>query len=193
METMRDRLIAAAIELLDRGGPAAVTLREVGRLAGVSHNAPYKHFVDKEHLLAAVAARELERQTDAGRRRSKGRPAGEVLQAMMQGYVRWGLRHPARFKLTFGAWSTDSAELAKAATAGRTAFVDAVVQAQAAGALPGGEPERLAALLQALAHGAVDLALSGHLSKTGKGHARPSDLVDDLFTYLRPLTRQQSG
>ena len=45
--------------LLDEGGVDHVTLREVGRRAGVSHNAPYKHFESKEALLAAIAAREL--------------------------------------------------------------------------------------------------------------------------------------
>jgi len=191
VESMRDRLIAAATELLDRGGPAAVTLREVGRLAGVSHNAPYKHFADKQDLLATVAARELERQAELGRRQPKDRAAGDVLQAMMRTYVRWGLRYPARFKLTFGAWTTDSADLAEAATAGRSAFIDAVARAQESGALPHGDPERLAALIQATAHGAVDLALSGHLSRSGKGHASPDDLVNDLFTHLRP--RQRAG
>ena len=56
----RDTLVAVAAQLLDEGGPEAVTLREVGHRAGVSHNAPYKHFADKEALLAAVAAFERE-------------------------------------------------------------------------------------------------------------------------------------
>ena len=55
----RDRLAAAAASLLDGGGPDAVTLREVGRMAGVSHNAPYKHFADKSALLAEIATRQL--------------------------------------------------------------------------------------------------------------------------------------
>ena len=55
----RDALVDAAASLMDAGGVAAVTLREVGRQAGVSRGAPYKHFADKEALLAAVAARDL--------------------------------------------------------------------------------------------------------------------------------------
>ena len=65
MTSTRDALIDAAAELSAAGGPAAVTLREVGRRAGVSHNAPYKHFADKEELLAAVAARDLARRAVA--------------------------------------------------------------------------------------------------------------------------------
>jgi hypothetical protein len=55
--------------------------------------------------------------------------------------------------------------------------------------LPEGDPERVTALVQALAHRAVDLALSGHLSREGKGRAAPDDLVDDLFRHLGAATR----
>lgn len=182
----RDRLVEAASQLLDQGGPAAVTLREVGRLAGVSHNAPYKHVADKEELLAAVAARELRRLHDATLRLGDdATPPGEILRAMMHGYLAWAIRHPARFKLVFGAWSTESAELGEAAAAARASMVAAVARAQATGDLPGEDPERTAALLQAVAHGAADLALAGHLARDGKGRASPAELVDDLLRHLR--------
>jgi hypothetical protein len=103
---------------------------------------------------------------------------------MMHSYVRWAIRHPARFKLTFGSWSTDSAELAEAATAARAGLIEAVRAAQADGDLPPGDPERVAALVLAVAHGAADLEISGHLAKAGKGHASAEDLVDDLLRHL---------
>src|SRR5262247_3375139 len=52
---LREALLKAAIRLIAEVGPTAFTLREVARRAGVSHNAPYRHFEDKEALLAAVA------------------------------------------------------------------------------------------------------------------------------------------
>jgi AcrR family transcriptional regulator len=184
-ETTREALISAAADLLDKGGPAAVTLRGVGRTAGVSHNAPYKHFADKEDLLAAVASRELALQA-RGRSRAKAGSVepGAVLKARMQGYVRWALRHPERFKLTFGRWTTSNAELGVAANDARAQLVQAVVAAQAAGQAPAGDPERVAALVLALAHGAADLTLGGHLARDGKGHASAEDLVDDLFALF---------
>jgi AcrR family transcriptional regulator len=184
MATTRDRLVNAAAKLLDGGGPASVTLREVGRLAGVSHNAPYKHFADKQELLAAVAARELSRTRSSDRAETAPPDAVEALRTMMHGYVRWALRYPARFKLTFGRWTTGSVELADAATRARSDLVRAVSAAQASGALGSGDPERLAALIQATTHGAVDLALGGHLSRSHKGHADPTDLVDDLLAAI---------
>lgn len=173
----RDTLVEAAVQLLDEGGPEAVTLREVGHRAGVSHNAPYKHFTSKEALLAAVAARELSRQGAVV-------AAATTLRAVLHGYIGWALAHPARFRLVFGAWSTGSEELAAAAETARAALIALVAEQQRAGRLPDGDPERLAALLQALAHGAVALTLAGHLSPGGKGRAGPGDLVDDLLGHL---------
>jgi AcrR family transcriptional regulator len=189
-QSTREVLIDAATNLLDRGGVQAVTLREVGHQAGVSHNAPYKHFAGKEALLAAVAARELVRQRDTlaatiGRTRSPE----SILRAAIHQYVAWAREHPARFKLVFGSWSTDSEELARAADAAQTILVGVVSDAQEAGVLPGGDPVRLASLLRALAHGAADLASAGHLQPQGKAHASADQLVDDLLDYLREAAK----
>ncbi len=52
---LRAALLEAAREVLAKEGVEALTLREVARRAGVTHAAPYRHFADKEALLAAVA------------------------------------------------------------------------------------------------------------------------------------------
>ena len=189
----RATLLDAAIHLLDAGGLDAVTLREVSHRAGVSHNAPYKHFTDKEALLAAIAAVELQRLgTSLAAIREREPSPAEVLRAAMREYVTWAMTYPARFKLVFGVWTTGTEELAVAANASRTVLIDIVTIAQRAGLLPPGDSDRLTALLQALVHGAVDLALIGHLSPGGKGHASPEDLVDDLLGYLRIATNAES-
>jgi AcrR family transcriptional regulator len=187
----RTLLVAAAADLLDRGGPAAVTLREVGRRAGVSHNAPYKHFKSKEDLLAAIASRELDRQSRAmGAAASRtGRPI-EKLRRLMHGYIRWARAYPQRFELTFGTWTRDSQELGAAASRSRARLIDLAHAAQRAGELPPGNPERIAYLMLSLAHGAVDLALAGHLSAKGKGAADPEMLIDDLFALLGSKARR---
>src|SRR5205085_733324 len=112
-------------------------------------------------------------------------------------YVRWAMRHPARFKLTFGSWSKGSDELADSATAARSALVAAVERAQASKALPKGDPDRVAALILATAHGAVDLALSGHLSPTGNCEVRVEGVADvevdevDVIRRARARRRDQ--
>jgi AcrR family transcriptional regulator len=181
----RGVLVGVAAELLDSGGPAAVTLRGVGKRAGVSHNAPYKHFESKEDLLAAIASRELERQSRAMSAIDPRKRPLESLRARMHGYVRWARAYPERFRLTFGAWTHGSEELGDAAMRSHALLISIVEAAQAAHQLPQGNPDRLASLMRAVAHGAIDLALAGHISASGKGSADPEMLVDDLFKLLR--------
>lgn len=180
----RATLIDTATNLLDLGGVDAVTLREVGHRSGVSHNAPYKHFAGKEALLAAVAARELRRLSETQAGIAADADPGDRVRLVLRDYVGWALGHPARFKLVFSAWSIDSDELAEEARIGWSGLVDVVAAAQRGGALPDGDPQRMAALLRSLTHGAVDLALAGHLAAGGKGGADPAMLVDDLLAHL---------
>jgi AcrR family transcriptional regulator len=179
----RDRLAAAAASLLDEGGPDAVTLREVGRLAGVSHNAPYKHFADKTALLAEIATRQLQsltRQLERAVRRAPSDVA--AMQAVAVVYVRWASRHPERFKLTFSRLGSDDPDLATAATSARLAFFRPFANAAHQGALAI-DPERASLLAWTIAHGAVDLDLNGHLRKDG-ARTTPQQLVTDLVALL---------
>ena len=189
----RETLVTVATQLLDEGGREAVTLREVGHRAGVSHNAPYKHFADKEALLAAVAARELDRRSSALSAIMAARlPPAEAVRTAMRGYVAWALEFPQRFRLVYGSWSRNSDELGAAAGAARASLIGMVAAAQRADRLPAGDPDRLASLLTALTNGAVNLALAGHLSAAGKGHASPEDLAEDLLSYLQAAALHQA-
>jgi AcrR family transcriptional regulator len=180
----RDSIVKAAAQLLDEGGPSAVTFRAVGARVGLSHNAAFKLFRDKESLLAAIATDELRRQAAPPRRtRNRAERIGELRRRLV-GYVRWARRYPERFKLTYGRWAHDYAGLGEAATTARGQLVDLVRQCQTDGTLPQGEPERVAAMLLSIAHGASSLALNGHLSREGKGKASPEDIIDDFLALI---------
>src|ERR1700751_4159428 len=71
---LREELLEAAISLIAEVGPTAFTLREVARRAGVSHNAPYRHFRHKDDLIASVAAEGYRELTDAMRRAAAKHP-----------------------------------------------------------------------------------------------------------------------
>lgn len=174
--TTRESLLVAATALLDDGGPETVTLREVGRRAGVSHNAPYKHFDDKQALLAAVAARELSEY--AALLSAEG-----DLATAMRGYVRRALLFPARFRLVYGPWTADSAVLEQNAKEAWGALLLSVVAAQESGTLPAGSPTRLANLVRSVTHGAIALALEGHLAK-GDEPTTPEQLIDGFIALL---------
>jgi len=192
MASSRDAILDAAADLLDRAGPDGVTLRAVGERAGVSHNAPYKHFRDKEALLAAVAVREFTARR-AAMEQIVGRANGplDALRGLAHDHVAWAIANPNRFHLLFGGWSRHDEALDEAAGSTRLSFVAIVhdVRAHVAG-WPEND-ERTAALLMATAHGAIDLALGGHLAADGKGGADPTDLVDDLIDLLCGATSTQ--
>ena len=95
-------LLDAALELLTEGGTEALSLRAVARRAGVSAMAPYRHYADKEHLLAAVAAQGFAAFRAALCRADEGAPAGQALVAQAVAYVRFALDNPAMFRLMFG-------------------------------------------------------------------------------------------
>lgn len=95
---LRAALLRAAGKLLEQAGPAALSVRAAARAAGVSHNAPYRHFPQRESLLAALAAEGFsalgEALQDAGARGG--------LRARGEAYVRFALARPQRFRLMFG-------------------------------------------------------------------------------------------
>ena len=100
---LKHALLDASLALIRTVGPGAFTLREVARRAGVSHNAPYRHFRDKGELLAALAADGFDRltksMTDAAR---GGGGALDRLRLSGRGYVQFALRYPQHFAVMFG-------------------------------------------------------------------------------------------
>ncbi|WP_207957044.1 TetR/AcrR family transcriptional regulator [Rubrobacter tropicus] len=182
----RGALIRAAAGLLEERGMTAVTLRAVGERAGISRQAPYRHFADKEELLSVVAAGYFE-QVGEKMAGAAGAADGsfERLDAMTAAYVGFALENPARTRLMFGPEVKGSAYPVahEAARAVHERFVRAVADCQEAGLLPGEDPVELAALVYATAHGAVDLTLSGHTEKA-KGLGDPLALTRRLLAYL---------
>ncbi len=92
-------LIAAARVLLDADGPGAVSLREAARRVGVSATATYRHFHDKDHLLAAVAAEGYREFAERLRGAESGADGVANLGAA---YIEFALAHPGLFRLMFG-------------------------------------------------------------------------------------------
>jgi AcrR family transcriptional regulator len=106
---VRDGLVAAGLELARAGGPDAVVLREATRMVGVVPNAAYRHFADRDELLAAVcreALRELAGRMAAGVARVRGRhgdPAAALrrLHATGAAYLGFAREEPGLFATAF--------------------------------------------------------------------------------------------
>ena len=102
---LRSALIHTALGMVTEEGVWDFTLREVARRAGVSHMAPYNHFEDKSALLAEVAALGFEslRQTLEAAARGQPRSARLAFGDIAAAYVRFGVEHPAHYRLMFSA------------------------------------------------------------------------------------------
>jgi AcrR family transcriptional regulator len=106
---VRDGLVAAGLELARTGGPDAVVLREATRMVGVVPNAAYRHFADRDELLAAVCAaamRELAARMAAGIARVRGKrgdaaAARRRLRAIGTAYLEFAREEPGLFATAF--------------------------------------------------------------------------------------------
>jgi len=101
---LRAELLDTAIEQLHTLGADDLSLRALARSVGVSQTAPYRHFADKNELLAAMATRGYRDLLRA--LREAGEPAQdcprEQLVAFARAYVAYAGAHPQLFKLMFG-------------------------------------------------------------------------------------------
>ena len=163
---LKQALFHAALALISEVGPQAFTLREVARRAGVSHNAPYRHFRDKDELLALVAVQGFERLTAAMKRAAaRGSTAEERFRLCGRGYVSFALRWPQHFLVMFDLPSSRDKypEHAKAGDEAFATLLALIVECQEAGVLSRGDPEPLAFMVWSMVHGIAKLAASRHL------------------------------
>jgi AcrR family transcriptional regulator len=98
-------VVAAALEILSETQSHEFSLRELARRAGVSHNAPYKHFADKRELLAAVSAAGFEALTKrmSGEAAKASSPRAGLM-AVLRAYIHYGVDNPALYRLMFGGY-----------------------------------------------------------------------------------------
>jgi AcrR family transcriptional regulator len=169
---LRSALLEAAVALIGEVGPRAFTLREVARRAGVSHNAPYRHFASKDELLVAVAAEGFDRLATVMRETMKpGESPRERLVLCGCGYVDFALHWPQHLLIMFDLPADVRADFGAAPQIGEDAYrvlLDSVVAAQQTGELPAGDPRMLAWTAWALVHGIAKLAAGGNLPLTAE-------------------------
>lgn len=167
---LQSALEDAALSLLATQPAAKISLREVARIAGVSHNAPYNHFGDRAALLHALGVRAMRELLEAQEAAVEAAvdPVDRV-RALGAAYVGYAADHPQSFALVFdpeycppGAPSADMAPLITANEELLATEVEALVQVDG---FTGRDPKALAAGLWATVHGLAQLVMLGHLPR----------------------------
>jgi len=189
-ETLRDRLIEAALEILAEDGIEALTLRLVARRAGVSHGAPARHFRSLSDLRAEVAAvgyrllSEAIEKSDAQIVSGAGSLAR--LGAAGRAYLDCALANPGLFALMFRAGDLDSenTSLSRDSGAAFRGLLQHVRVAQSAGWKSGDDSRLLAGALWASVHGLATLWIHGAYQD-----ANPDASLDDAIATTLQLGR----
>ena len=170
--------------MLRERGEDQFSLSELARLIGVSPGSAYRHFANKEALLAAVRAdayRQLLDDLTLSSPESAG--PGERLLQLGICYVEFAVANVDVFFMMFANRPVDS-ETGGAETF--TPLLEAVVQAQEAGLLPGAEARTVAGTIWATLHGLAVLHLSGGLDALGLD-AEPEALVRGALGLQFPM------
>jgi len=180
---LRDALVHAALREAEQGGPEAISIKALAKQLGVSQPAPYRHFADREALLAAVTA-EAFRQFSAVLREAIRKPSKRSkLSRLAQATLAFGLRRNGIYRLMFAsrimACASKDSELHAAAMETFGLVLDAL-EAPAVGLLR----ERFALQIWAALHGVVMLAeqglLTGEIAKTTR-----EELVEDIVRQTK--------
>ena len=157
-DSLRQELLAVTAELVDRDGPAKVTLRDVASAAGTSTTAVYSLFGGKSQLLTAVVDHGFESFRD-----SQGAAAPGGLQELGVAYRAWALGHRALYRLMFGgalAAYVDCQPSPEVSAGAMEPLMEAVASAQTAGALRAEPVEVVAFAIWGQVHGLVSLELA---------------------------------
>jgi AcrR family transcriptional regulator len=102
---LKEALVRAALELIAKKGPAGFTFAEAARWAGVSPAAPYRHFRDRDELLANIAVRGFEQFADVlARAWNDGKPElFGAFERLGRAYLEFARTEPAYYSAMFEA------------------------------------------------------------------------------------------
>jgi len=160
---LRAALIEGGLELIERKGIHALTLREIGKRLGVSRSAAYRHFKDKADLLFAISEAgfiEFGNLVEAARK-DAGDGLAEQMDAMALAYAQFADEHRAQFEVMFAAVLQPGG--AAEAGGGRNLRIleETIREAQRKGEVRQDDPALLARVVWALVHGASMLRRDG--------------------------------
>jgi len=167
---LREEILCAASRLLEENNIASLSLRAVAKEVGVSHTAPYRHFKDKESLLAGIAQlgfNRLGEQLAEAVISNPGNPASQLQEAGHR-YVQLALQYPQSTQLMFGGVLPCDDTYPELRSSGDSAFDGLklmIEQGQAQGVFKQGDIELLALTAWSGIHGLSLLLISGNLSE----------------------------
>jgi AcrR family transcriptional regulator len=189
---LKEALLRAALELIAQKGPAGFTFAEAARWAGVSPAAPYRHFRDRDELLANVALRGFHQfEAALSRAWDEGRPdVFFALDRLGRAYLDFARSEPAYYSAMFeaGVPLADNPELRDASDRAFAVLRAAAEKLCAQVPAPNRPPALMVALhIWAMAHGIASLFGRGDAARRTLPIAAEELLEAQTLIYLRGL------
>jgi len=198
---LRKALIDSALALIQKKGTKALTLRAVARMAGVSQAAPYRHFADKDTLLAAVAEEGFRMLAEEMAQAMENGPRDPLAKFQASGvaYVRFAASHPSHYQVMFGPELADRERhqpLFEAGKVTKNMLTGAIKAVQESGTLRPGNPDDLALAAWTIVHGLASLYVNGQLAAQGITAKNLPDIaarLNELFFEGLAQKKKQAG
>lgn len=186
---LRQRILDTSRALLAEQGVAGLSLREVARRAGVTHQAPYHHFANRESILAELVVQgfdELASRLARANRLAPAETAHAVMVASGMAYVSFALDQPGVFRVMFRTDLCDLSQFGAAADAAARAYDELLQMVQLT--LGDAQQQEYAAINWAQVHGLAMLLLDGPIGQdVGQHKARLAMARGMLQIFCRQM------
>lgn len=192
---LRRVLIDTAVELISEQGAKDLSLRKIAKRAGVSHAAPYRHFKDKNAILAAVAKEGFDMMLKTTEERIARSQGNELDHFAISGlsYIDFAVNYPAHYRVMFGTRlenSYFSDEFKPESIPVFKLLRDIIISCQKKKLLKPGDPHEMAMAAWSIVHGFAMLRIDHHIPDQASDEKKIRELqrtvVLTLFSGLRP-------
>jgi AcrR family transcriptional regulator len=186
---LKNALIVAALKQIAARGPRALSLRKVARATGVSHASTYRHFPNKESVLATIAEQGFRKLSQAMRAAAqREREVLKILHRVGVAYVEFGVSHPHHLQVMFGDFIISHEAYPSLVEASKEAYellASAVQAGQQAGRIRSEDPQLVALAAWSQVHGLALLIASGQIPAEGIGPLKHDELANGVLTLLQ--------
>lgn len=193
MVSVQRAVLDAALGIIATEGPEVVSMREVARRAGVSHQAPYHHFADRSGIFAAIAAEGFDTLAASFRQvlTDDTHPSKRCFEA----YVRVAMGFPGHFRVMFRPDLNGIATHPATAIAAEDAFNELLKMVDRTIGRPAAAHESFtwASLMWSTAHGFATLLIDGPLVQKLPFGVTVDGLITDVVTLMSEMVERQAA
>ncbi|MDP4094496.1 MAG: TetR/AcrR family transcriptional regulator [Bacillota bacterium] len=187
MNDTKQKLMNVTRQMIDNGGIDSVSMREIGKKMQLSRSAVYRHFKNKEDLLAAIVVENFEMLESSIGNSIKGinNPV-KLLESILINYYDFGLKNRDHYRLMFGReWDKEQyPEVYAAAFKTFDTSAAFLAKAQEQKCIINKPTKVITAMVYAFIHGLVELRFAGH-DEPEKGLNDPHSLISSFLSMIR--------